>query len=301
MNDKILILLIFYAVTGLSFDKRPVSAQTKMRALIIEGQNNHQVWPKTTKMMKSYLESSNLFDVDVATTKPAGVDPDFHPDFSKYDVVISNYNGAPWPEATQTSFANYMNNGGGLVVVHAADNAFPKWTEYNQMIGLGGWNGRSEKSGPYVYYSEAGEVVRDTNKGRGGGHGRQHEFSVVIRNSEHPITKGLPSEWLHTKDELYDKLRGPAQGMQVLATAFSDKKTGGTGRHEPMLMTIKFGEGKVFHSTLGHADYSMDCVGFITTFTRGVEWAACGQVTQPVPKDFPTADKTSTRIPLQQN
>ena len=301
MNDKIFILLLVFAVTGLLFDQPSASAQTKMQALIVEGQNNHQVWPKTTKMMKGYLESSNLFDVDVATTKSAGVDPNFQPDFSKYDVVISNYNGAPWPEATQASFAKYMNTGGGLVVVHAADNAFPKWSEYNQMIGLGGWNGRSEKSGPYVYYSNEGEVVRNTDKGPGGGHGRQHEFSVVTRNSEHPITKGLPSEWLHTKDELYDKLRGPAQGMQVLATAFSDKKTGGTGRHEPMLMTIEFGKGKVFHSTLGHADYSMDCVGFITTFTRGAEWAASGKVTQPVPKDFPTADKTSKRVTLSEN
>ncbi len=295
MKDKILFFLLALVVTGLCFQTKPLAAQSKLRALIIEGQNNHKVWPKTTKMMKGYLEETNLFDVDVETTAPSGTDADFHPDFSKYDVVISNYNGAPWPEATQKSFADYMNQGGGLVVVHAADNAFSKWTEYNQMIGLGGWGGRSEKSGPYVYYSEEGKVVRDTNEGRGGGHGKQHEFSVVTRNSEHPITKGLPSEWLHTKDELYDKLRGPAQGMVVLATAYSDKNTGGSGRHEPMLMAIEFGKGRVFHSTLGHADYSMECVGFITTFTRGSEWAATGKVSQGVPKDFPSPDKTSKR------
>ena len=99
----------------------------------------------------------------------------------------------------------------------------------------------------------------------------------------------------HLQDELYDKLRGPAQGMVVLATSFSDKETGGSGRHEPMLMVINFGKGRVFHTTLGHADYSMECVGFITTFNRGCEWAATGKVTQSVPQDFPGPDKTSKR------
>ena len=295
MKEKITILLLTFVVTALFWQSGPLTAQTKMRALIVDGQNNHKVWPKTTQMMKGYLEETGLFDVDIATTAPSGTDENFQPNFSKYDVVVSNYNGAAWPEATQKDFVNYMKQGGGLVVVHAADNAFSNWKEYNEMIGLGGWGGRTEKSGPYVYYSKDGEIIRDTNEGRGGGHGRQHEFAVVTRNSDHPITKGLPVEWLHTQDELYDKLRGPANGMVVLATAFSDKETGGSGRHEPMLMAIDFGKGKVFHSTLGHADYSMECVGFIATFNRGCEWVATGKVTQPVPKDFPTADKTSKR------
>ena len=31
-------------------------ADDRITALIIEGQNNHRVWPKTTKMMKAFLE-----------------------------------------------------------------------------------------------------------------------------------------------------------------------------------------------------------------------------------------------------
>ena len=46
---------------------------------------------------------------------------------------------------------------------------------------------------------------------------------------------------------------------------------------------------------MGHMDYSMECVGFITTFQRGTEWAASGQVSQAVPDDFPKADATSSR------
>ena len=118
---------------------------------------------------------------------------------------------------------------------------------------------------------------------------------MVIRDGEHPIVRGMPREWLHAKDELYDSLRGPAVDMQVLATAYSNPATRGTGRHEPMMMTIDYGEGRVFHTPLGHADYSQECVGFIVTLQRGAEWAATGQVTQPIPDDFPTADRVSHR------
>ena len=108
--------------------------------------------------------------------------------------------------------------------------------------------------------------------------------------------KGLPQSWVHTKDELYDKLRGPAQNMKILATSFSAKKFKGTERHEPMIMTIDYGKGRCFHTPMGHSIESMECVGFITVFLRGTEWAATNKVTlNEVPKDFPTRDKSSKR------
>jgi len=270
-------------------------AAPALKALIVDGQNNHRVWPTTTKMMKDYLEETGLFSVDVATTQPKGTDPNFKPEFSKYDVVISNYNGAPWIEETQDAFVKYVKSGGGLVIVHAANNAFGNWKEYNEMIGLGGWGGRNEKSGPYVYFSDKGKLVRDESKGRGGHHGPQHPFSIIVRDDSHPITKGMPGEWLHAKDELYDLLRGPATNINVLATAYADKAKGGSGRHEPMIFTVDYGKGRVFHTPMGHAEYSQECVGFIITLQRGAEWAATGKVTQEIPDDFPTADKESSR------
>ncbi len=287
-------LIIVCAVTAIfAAGRSNLHAAEPMKALIVDGQNNHGVWPITTKMMKAYLEKSKLFTVDVATAAPQGTDPNFKPDFSKYAVVISNFGhgAAPWPDETKKAFEEYMSNGGGFVVVHAADNSFPEWPAYNEMIGLGGWGGRTEKDGPYVYVNAEGKVVRDETPGNGGNHGAQWEFPVVIRDKEHPIVKGMPAEWMHAKDELYDKLRGPAKNMQVLATAESQV----TGRHEPMIFTINYGKGRVFHTPMGHAEYSVECVGFITTLQRGTEWAATGKVTLPIPADFPTADKVSSR------
>ena len=300
----------------------PTEETAPMKALIIDGQNNHEMWPMTTVMMKQYLEETGLFTVDVKRTAytwkgdslvlvypidgvPATTplpdpkpDPDYKPEFSNYDVVLTNFgwNAAPWPASTQTALEEYLQNGGGLVVVHAADNSFPEWGEYNKMIGLGGWGNRTEEHGPYVYYNDADELVRDTTPGSAGHHGPQHEFQVRLRDDSHPITKGMPAVWLHARDELYDQLRGPAENMQILATSYSAVEHKGTERHEPMLMTLSYGSGRIFHTPMGHADYSMECVGFIISLQRGTEWAATGKVTQTeIPEDFPTAEEVSQR------
>lgn len=304
---------------GLRHHLRP--GKKMLKALIVDGQNNHVQWPKITFMMKRYLEETGKFTVDVQRSyytwngedlvkqyKLAGVektmplpkprmDSTFHPKFSDYDVVICNFgwNASPWSDATQADFEQYIKKGGGLVVIHAANNSFPLWPAYNKMIGLGGWGDRNEKSGPYVYYDANGQLQRDSSPGNAGSHGAQTEFLMTTRNRNHPITKGMPETWLHAKDELYDRLRGPAENMEVLATAFSPKSNRGTDRHEPMLMTVQFGKGRIFHSALGHADYSAECVGFISTLQRGTQWAATGKVNIPIPADFPTEKAASQR------
>lgn len=290
---KLLLTLALIVVTLAS-----ATAAAPIKVLIVDGQNNHD-WKGTTPWLKKQLEDTGKFTVETATTPPAKGDmSQFKPDFSKYDVVVSNYNGDPWSDATKAAFETFMKNGGGFVAVHAADNSFPEWKAYNEMIGVGGWGGRSEKSGPYVNYWE-GKIIKDLTPGKGGSHGAQHEFIVETRDASHPIMKDIPAKWLHAKDELYDRLRGPAENLTVLATAYADPKTNGSGKHEPMLMVLNWGKGRIFHTTLGHArpegKVAMECVGFITTFQRGTEWAATGKVTIPVPKDFPTADKVSIR------
>jgi len=247
-------------------------SSAKIKVLLVDGQNNHD-WKRCSPVMIDTLLATGRFEIERAIVTKEEI-ADFNPDFAKYQVILSNYNGEPWLEETQRSFVQYMKGGGNLVVVHAADNSFPEWKEFNEMIGLGGWKGRNEKDGPYVYWKD-GKIVRDNSKGRGGSHGRPWEYKVVVRDREHPITRGLPSEFLMVKEELYDRLRGPAKNMTVLATAFAE---GGSERHEPVLMTIKYGKGRVFHTVMGHSHTSMGGVAFQETLIRGTEWAATGKV-----------------------
>jgi type 1 glutamine amidotransferase len=268
-------------------------AANKLKVLIVDGQNNHK-WDITTPVLKDALESSTAFTVEVSTTPQKGSPADawasWNPTFSDYAVIVSNYNGEPWPQAVRSSFDAYVKGGGGFVSIHAANNSFPEWKEYNQMIGVGGWGGRDEVSGPWLYVKD-GKLFRDTSAGKGGAHGAQHEFIVEIQNSDHPITRGLPKRWLHAKDELYSRLRGPAENVEILATAMSDL----TSQNEPNLMVLSYGQGRVFHTTLGHADYSMLDRGFYETLQRGTEWAATGdtKATAEVPADFPSEDKVA--------
>jgi len=281
-----LFILLYVIITHQILQAKPI------KVLLFDGQNNHN-WKATTPVMVDALEKQGHFKVTVATSPPKNSNPadweNWNPKFSSFDVTLSNYNGELWPERLQKSLVSYVKSGGAFVVVHAANNAFGKWIEYNEMIGLGGWGGRNENSGPYLFFDNSGKLIRDPRPGRGGSHGPQHEFVVEIRDSKHPITNGMPIKWLHSKDELYDSLRGPAKNVNVLATAFSDKSK----KHEPMIMTIKYGKGRVFHTPMGHADYSMKCVGFQDVLRRGTEWAATGKVSIKLSKNFPSESKIS--------
>jgi type 1 glutamine amidotransferase len=268
-------------------------AKDPIKVLIVTGQNNAHSIHASSVIMQKYLNESGLFVTDIAVSPKKGENmSNFKPNFSAYKVVVLDYDGDPWPDATNAAFLDFVKKGGGVVVYHAADNPFRNWKEYNEIIGLGGWGGRDETDGPYVYFKD-GKEVRDNSPGRGGSHGRQHEYVIDVRDKKHPITKGLPASWPHAKDELYDRLRGPALNMTILATAFSDQSTGGSGRDEPVLMTIKWGKGRIFHTVLGHiggnetTHPSVESASFKVTLLRGTEWAATGKVTQKVPSNFP--------------
>jgi type 1 glutamine amidotransferase len=229
----------------------------KVAALLVTGENNHD-WEWTHVSLRQMLERSGKFEVDV-TVEPDVTFEDAEA-LAKYDVFVLDYNGARWGEPAEANFLEAVRNGAGVAVIHAADNAFRGWVEYEQMVCL---------------------LWRD-----GTGHGRFHEFEVGITDRAHPITSTLPTLLKHP-DELYHRLVHMHEAPhRVLATAFSDKETGGTGDHEPMIIVSKFGEGRVFHTPLGHVwrgreetHASHRDPQFENVFLRGTEWAATGSVT----------------------
>jgi hypothetical protein len=287
------LLGVFVATTG---------AQTPIPVMLLDGESGgpwHK-WQLTTPLLKKVLDETGLFKVDVVTAPGIkGTLADFKPDFASYKVVVMNYDAPDerWTPEVKTAFEQFVQGGGGLVSVHAADNAFPGWAAFNEMIGVGAWRGRNEKAGP-LWFLKDGKLASDDSPGNAGTHGRRVPFAITVRDAAHPITKGLPAKWMHQGDELYAHLRGPGKNMTVLASAFSDPANAGSGREEAVLMVLPFGKGRVVHTTLGHDVNGMSCVGFVTVLQRSAEWAATGKVTQKVPAAFPTATSVSYRADL---
>jgi len=318
---SLLLRSLKFAAVALLVAVGTLDAATPLKILIATGQSSqYHDWTKTTPLVKKYLEETGLFTVDVAVTPAKGEDmSSYAPKWSDYAAVVLIYEGADFSEPTKAAFVEYMKNGGGLVSIHDSDNAFPKWEEFNEMIGVGGWGGRTQAAGPKIRWTD-GKMVLDSTTPGNAMHPPPHDFLVTTRTPDHPIMKGLPAAWMHANDEEYSQLRGPAKNVTVLATAITEKRApapvapgepvakkgpptpSGTGENEPMLMAINYGKGRVFHTTLGHVSprsvppfLPLTCVGFIVTVQRGTEWAATGNVTQKVPADFPTAEKTSNR------
>ena len=278
-------------VAGIVLSVPAPRAQSPIRVMILDGESGgtYHDWARTTPVLKSMLDQTSRFAVTVVTAPPgdsaaqAGSrarDWIFKVDFSRYRAVVLNYDAPDerWPAALRASFEAYVSAGGGVVAVHAANNAFPGWRAYNQMLGVGGWRGRTEKAGPHWFYRD-GALVSDSSPGNAGSHGKRIPFQVTVRAPEHPIVKGLGATWMHGADELYADLRGPGTNMTVLATAYSDPANAGSGRDEPQLMVLTYGKGRIFHTTWGHDLTALASPDFVVTFQRGTEWAATGRVT----------------------
>ena len=234
----------------------------KIRTLLLTGANNHD-WRRSAPFCHDLLERTGRFAVKVTEDPSAMLAHETA--LEQVDLLFCDYNGPDWTPQTKASFECAVRKGTGLVILHAADNAFRGWVEYEKMVGL---------------------LWRE-----GTGHGQYHEFPVTIRDREHPITNGLPDFTLW--DELYHKLvHMHGVPYHVLATAYSDPAKGGTGRDEPVMVVTQYGEGRVYHHVLGHVwpgdpsgDYkgatmaTFENEGFQQALIRGCEWAATGAVT----------------------
>ena len=245
----------------------PLAAAEPTKVLIITGDHGH-AWKETTPFLKEVLSKAGL-SVDVTETPAKDLTAE---NLAKYDVLLLNYkdtkNGKPetrWSDDNKKAFSEAVHGGKGLVVYHHASSAFVGGGEFDkefEKIISGGWR-------------------------KQGNHGARHQFNVIVRKHDHPITKDMPAEFAHSNDELYaNSVMFPHS--EVLATAFSDKKKDpkNTDKHEPVVWVASYGKGRVCENVLGHDVAAMKSIGFQTLLIRGVEWAATGEVKYAVPEEL---------------
>lgn len=297
------IILSIFVILLSSF----VSAQNNevIKVLILQAIDHHNTLLQA-ETFKDILDATGNYKVDMilATESKNWYDHDFL--FSDYNLVVTSGLGAVnTPKKYGDQLEKFIIDGGGLVVVHQGVASFTDWPKFQEIIGKG-WYG--SHTGPHTYWDNKNGTWAETPiyHGVGPAHGKQHEFLIEIRNEKHPITKGMPMQWMHGMDEFYHGMRGSTKNVEILATAYSDKLMWGSGEHEPVAWTSNYGAGRVFTTVLGHvfkeenADdipgiYSNEngtmaiyCIGFQTLLARGAEWAATGAVAVGIPSNFPT-------------
>jgi len=228
-----------------------------IQVLLLTGANNHD-WQRSAPFCKALMDDTGKFQTDLSEESATTLAD--RRSIEKYDLFFLDYNGPEWGEPAQTNFLQAVQKGAGVVVLHAADNAFPGWVEYEKMVGL---------------------LWRE-----GTGHGEFHEFDVKVVDSDHPVTRGLADFRLW--DELYHRLVHKHDvPYHVLAAAYSDPVKGGTGNDEPVMVVTQYGKGRVYHHVLGHVwpgdpngEYkgasmiTFENEGFQQSLLRGSEWAA---------------------------
>ena len=247
----------------------PAAAQPQpLKVLLLSGRNNHD-WKTTTPALQKILDDSRLFACTV-TNEPQKMTAEL---LGGYGAVVSNWNNWPkvndrdWGKQAEEAFLDFVRQGKGVVMVHAASSAMYSWPEFQDLVGT---------------WWKLGQT----------GHGPVHKFTVKIVDKSHPITAGL--EDFETTDELWHRM-GTAGKLNVLAEAMSDKSKGGSGQVEPILHVRELGKGRCVNLLLGHDARCMGSEGFKTLLLRSTQWAATGKVASaPSGAKGPAGEKNIT-------
>jgi hypothetical protein len=258
---------IMIALASLASLLPAAQSPARLHALILTGASDglYHDWRQSTPFLRNLLEGTGRFDVKVNEQVPGITAATLAP----FDLLVLNYNGPRWGEATEQAVEAFIRAGKGMISFHGVTYG----PFYGMVFDPAGGRWKPGPDGGWPAYPALIGARWDTDKI---GHGTRHVFPVKWVNRQHPVSRGLEPSFL-ANDELYHRLE-LLPATEVLATAFSDPATGGTGKDEPIVWTAAFGLGRTLHLTLGHDLSAMSQPGFQAAFTRGAEWVATGGV-----------------------
>lgn len=265
-------------------------AKQGLRVLFITGADSHD-WQGNTRIMKQHLPAFGIGAIDMKIVPRHEDWLTWEGDYADYDVIAIMYYQPTAPPQSVEALAAYVKQGGGLALVHSGLGGFRGQAAMDRMTGMA-WRGAND--GKSLMLDEDGnKIIRQPGEGRGAVSSAIEPFYVDTHDPTHPIMRGLPMRWKQSVDEYYYHLRGPLENLHVLATTVTPH-----GEHAPIMWTNTHGQGRIFVTVIGHGNEGVDSVGFITTFARGLQWAATGEVSYPVPSNFPTAESSSRGMPV---
>jgi type 1 glutamine amidotransferase len=237
-----------------------------VKVLLVTGSSDepHHHWRETSATLRQILEQSGRFTVSTVD-EPRGLNALA---LEGYDAVLLDYNGPRLPVAAEAALESFVRNGGGFASFHQAC--------YGTFFGMQLKDGRWQAGPPDTEWAAFARMIGAQWEPSKIGHARRTAFPVDWRDGGHPISQGQPRSFI-ANDELYHKLTLD-KTVQVLADAMSPVDLGGTGQREPLIWVNRYGKGRVFFTTLGHDTMAWYQQGLSDAMTRGLEWAATGQV-----------------------
>ncbi|GAA4704290.1 Type 1 glutamine amidotransferase (GATase1) [Promicromonospora umidemergens] len=172
---------------------------------------------------------------------------------TKDAVVFAQTGGVLFNVAQRAALESYIRGGGGYMGLHYA-----------------GWSvGQSEHDVNPFYARLVGAASEGHPEDPAVRPGR-----VVVEDSEHPLTQGLPAEFTRS-DEWYDWLVNPAPNVRTLLNADESSYGGGNnGTNHPITWCQEIDSGRSWYSGMGHEGSAYAEAPIRTQMKNGLAYSA---------------------------
>jgi type 1 glutamine amidotransferase len=244
-------------ITALAFASvcAVAGAQTKpLKALLITGGCCHD-YKSQKDILKSGIESRANIVVDQIHTDNGSTTPDLpiydNPDYAAgYDVVIHDECAAGISsEKTVKDILEPHRKGIPGVNLHCAMHSY-RVAGFDQKITAPG-------KPATLWFEYLG--LQST------GHGAQKPIEIKYTEKKHTASLGL-QDWTTGNEELYNVLH-VFDSAQVLATGSQE------GKEVPVTWTNDYKGTRVFNTTIGHNNATLEDSRYLDLVTRGLLWA----------------------------
>ena len=239
VSNTLLLSLSLLLITFNALLAKTQNEAKKSVLLVYGGWDGHK--PEEFKdLFEPWLKGQD-FEVVVSNSLDIYADKDR---MATFDLILQSWTMGEITKEQESGLIEAVKNGAGLAGCHGGiGDSFRSNTNFLFMVG-----------GQFVAHP-----------------GGQIDFKVNVENHKDPITSGLSDFTVHS--EQYYMLVDPA--IEVLATTtFSGEHVSWVeGVKMPVVWKKKFGEGRIFYSSIGHSNLDFDVYEVMEIMKRGILWA----------------------------
>lgn len=247
MRSRLWSGLCLAVVLSLGFHPATAAEPAKLKGLLITGGCCHDYQTQKQIIAKGLAQRMNIaFDIvhEGGTSKDHRVSVYEKPDWWKgYDVIVHNECfGDVQDEKFLAGILAAHTSGVPAVFIHCSMHSYrksPAADQWREMIGV-----TSQR------------------------HEKQRAEDVKVVAVDHPVMRGFPAEWKTPNGELY-VIEKVWPNCTPLAQAFGPD----TKQQHPVAWVNTFGKTRIFGTTLGHHNETMNSEEWLGLVSRGTLWA----------------------------